>query len=152
METIHRDGFKVIGLKVTTTNENGKSAEDIGQLWQKFMSEGMSGKIPNLINSEILSIYCDYEGDYTKPYDTILGCKVSSLDVIPEGMVGQEFSGGDYAKFTAKGNLTKGVVYNAWIEIWNTDLNRTYLADYEIYGENAQNPEDAVVDIFVGIH
>ena len=62
--------FKVIGVSVRTTNENGQSANDIQALWDKFMSEGVANKIPNKIDGEILSIYTNYESDHTKPYDT----------------------------------------------------------------------------------
>jgi predicted transcriptional regulator YdeE len=31
-------------------------------------------------------------------------------------------------------------------------LPRNYSADFEIYGEKAQNPQDAKVDIFIGVH
>ncbi len=81
MQKVKIEPFKVIGIAVRTTNENGKSAQDIGQLWGKFMSEGISDKIPNKINDTIFSIYTNYESDHTKPYDTILGCKVSFLTI-----------------------------------------------------------------------
>jgi len=144
--------FKVIGIAVRTTNENGQSGADIGQLWGKFMSEGISGQIPNKIDENVFSIYTNYEGDHTKPYDTILGCKVSSLQNIPEGMVGQEFEGGTYGKFVSKGDLTKGVVFGTWSEIWEKNLNRVYTADFEVYGEKAQNPTDAEVDVLVALN
>ena len=143
--------FKIIGIKVRTTNENGQSAKDIGNLWTKFLTEKIADKIPNKIDYSILSIYTNYQGDFTQPYDTILGCKVDSLDEIPSGMIGQEFKGGDYLKFVSKGSLNKGVVYQTWEEIWKTDLNRDYTADFEVYGEKAQNPENAEVDIFVAV-
>lgn len=143
--------FKVIGIKVRTTNENGQSAKDIGELWSKFLSENIAEKIPNKIDNSVLSIYANYQGDHTKPYDTVLGCKVNELNEIPNGMVGQEFQGGEYVKFVSKGSLNKGVVYETWTEIWNSNLERIYTADFEIYGEKAQNPEDAEVEIFVAI-
>ena len=96
MQRVTIKPFQVIGITVNTTNENGQSAQDIGQLWETFMSEGIAEKIPNKIDQSILSIYTNYEGDHTQPYDTILGCKVSSLQEIPEGMVGQSFNGGTY--------------------------------------------------------
>ena len=108
--------------------------------------------IPNKTDASILSIYTNYEGDHTQPYDTILGCRVSTLDKIPQGMIGQKFKNGNYTKFIAKGDLNQGAVYHTWLEIWNTTIDRTYIADYEVYGEEAQNPSDAVVEIFVGIH
>jgi len=151
MQKVKIEPFKVIGICVNTTNENGKSAEDIGQLWGKFMSEGTADKIPNKIDASILSIYTNYQGDHTQPYDTILGCKVSSLDDIPEGMVGQSFEGGTYGKFISKGDLTKGVVFGTWSEINQQKLNRVFTADFELYGEKAQNPTDAEIEVFVGI-
>jgi len=151
METVKKEAFKVIGIKVRTTNENGQSANDIGKLWQKFISENIVAKIPNKIDASILSIYTNYEKDHTKPYDTILGCKVSTLDKIPEGMIGQEFEKGNYAQFISNGNLTQGVVYNTWLEIWNKDLDRKFTADFEVYGEKAQNLTNAEVEIFVAV-
>lgn len=151
METVQKEGFKIIGIKVRTTNENGQGATDIGNLWQRFMVENIVAKIPNKIDASIYSIYTNYESDYMKPYDTILGCKVSTLDEIPAGMVGQEIEGGNYAKFIAKGNLEEGVVYKTWTEIWSMDLDRKYAADFEVYGEKAQNPTYAKVEVYVRV-
>ena len=143
--------FKVIGISVRTTNENGQSAKDIGKLWNKFMAEGILDKIPNKIDNTIYSIYTEYESDHTKPYTTILGCKVENIDEIPNGMVALTIKGGNYAKFISKGDLTKGAVYKEWTKIWNTDLNRKYTTDFEVYGEKAQNPTNAEVEIFVAL-
>ena len=38
-----------------------------------------------------------------------------------------------------------------WIKIWNSDLNRIFTSDFEIYGEKAHNPENAEVDIFIAM-
>ena len=119
MQTQKIKPFQVIGISIRSTNENGQAATDIDWLWAKFMTESILQKIPNKISDDILSKYTNYESDHTKPYDTILGCKVSSLDMIPEGMVGQFFEGGTFAKFISKGDVTKGAVYNSWVEIWN---------------------------------
>lgn len=143
--------FKVIGISVRTTNENGQSAKDIGKLWNKFISERILDKIPNKIDNTIYSIYTEYESDHTKPYTTILGCKVENINTIPSGMTAKTFKGGNYTKFVSKGDLTKGAVYEEWTKIWNSDLDRLYSADFEVYGEKAQNPADAEVDIFVAI-
>ena len=151
MRKVKNDPFKVIGIAVRTTNENGQSAQDIGQLWGKFMSEGISEKIPNKVDGNLFSVYTNYEGDHSKPYDTILGCKVNTLDDIPEGMVGQSFEGGTYGIFVSKGDLTKGAVFGTWSEIHNQNLDRVFTADFELYGERAQNPVDAEVEVYVGI-
>jgi len=142
--------FQIIGIKVRTTNENGQAAQDIGQLWGKFMSEGIAAQIPNKISEDVFSLYTNYESDHTKPYDAILGCKVSSIKDVPEGMISQSFEGGTFQQYVSKGDLTQGV-YGTWLEIWGQPLDRNYTVDFEIYGAKAQNPNDAEVDIFVGL-
>ena len=151
MQTVKIEPFNVIGIKARTTNENGQSAKDIGELWAKFLTEKIAEKIPNRVENSIFSIYTNYQGDFTQPYETILGCKVSSLRKIPEGMVGQEFEGGNYLKFVSKGSLNEGIVYKTWEGIWKSGINRTYSADFEVYGEKSQNRENAEVDIFVAV-
>ncbi|QGK76286.1 GyrI-like domain-containing protein [Flavobacterium sp. SLB02] len=143
--------FSVIGISVRTTNENGKSGEDIPALWNKFMSEEIQRKIPNKVSEDIFCIYTDYEKDHTKPYTTILGCKVESLDVVPENMIGKTIESANYEELIAKGNLAEGLVYNKWLEIWNSDLDRSFTADFEVYGEKTQNPENAEVDIYIAL-
>ncbi len=143
--------FKVIGIAVRTTNENNQAAKDIPVLWEKFMSEDILNAIPNKIDTAVYSIYTDYEKDHTKPYTTMLGCKVENLDHIPEGMVGKSFEGGNYIRFTPKGNLAEGLVINEWNKIWNMDLGRVFTADFEIYGEKARNPSEAEVDILIAV-
>ena len=66
-------------------------------------------------------------------------------------MVGQEFEGGNYLKFVSKGSLNEGIVYKTWEGIWKSGINRTYSADFEVYGEKSQNRENAEVDIFVAV-
>ncbi len=151
MNKINIKEFTVIGISVRTTNENGQSAKDIGALWNKFMSEEILDKIPHKTDNTIYSIYTEYESDHTKPYTTILGCKVENADTIPNGMISKTIKAGKYAKFIAKGDLTKGAVYEAWSKIWNADLDRLYSTDFEVYGEKAQNPSDVEVEIFVAV-
>lgn len=143
--------FNVIGISIRTTNEDGQSGKDIPALWNKFMTEEIQGKIPNKVSGDIFCIYTDYEKDHTKPYTTILGCKVESLDNIPEDMMGKTIESADYEELIAKGNLSEGIVYNKWLEIWNSDLNRSFTADFEVYGSKTQNPENAEVDIYIAL-
>ncbi|WP_250253459.1 GyrI-like domain-containing protein [Chryseobacterium sp. Marseille-Q3244] len=151
MNNVKIEPFKVIGIAVRTTNENEQAAKDIPVLWEKLMQENILEKIPNKIDNTVYSIYTEYEKDHTKPYTTLLGCKVENLDHIPEGMIGKSFEGGNYVKFMAKGNLAEGLVINEWFKIWNMDLDRMFTADFEMYGEKAQNPADAEIDILIAV-
>ena len=151
MEQVTIEPFKLIGISLRTTNENGRAAEEIGALRQQFMAKGIIDRIPNKTGNTVYSLYTDYEGDHTKPYTVLLGCKVSTLDTIPDGMVGRSIEGGNYVKLTAQGDLTKGLIVNQWAMIWELDLQRRYTADFEVFGDKAQNPVDAEVDFLVAV-
>ena len=143
--------FAIIGLSIRTTNENQQAMQDIPALWAKFFAENTLAKIPNKVDDTLYCIYTDYEKDYTRPYTTLLGCKVESLDEIPDGLSGRLIKGGTYTTFTATGNINEGIVAQEWIKIWNSNLERAYTADIEVYGEKAQNPEKAEIDILIAI-
>ena len=152
MNTYTIEKFHIIGMAVRTTNENGQSAQDIPALWQSFFAENSMAKIPNKIDSSIYCMYTDYEKDHTRPYTTILGCRVENLSSIPENMVGKTIERATYTKYLAKGNLADNIVFNEWTKIWNTELLRTFTADFEIYGNKTQNPEQAEVEIFIAVN
>ncbi|WP_300662953.1 GyrI-like domain-containing protein [Fluviicola sp.] len=151
MEKVNLESFKVIGISVRTTNENNRAATEIADLWGRFMTEGVMEAIPNKMDNTVYSIYTEYESDHTKPYTTILGCKVENLDKIPAGMIGKSVAGGSYVKFSAKGDLVQGLIVNKWGEIWEMDLNRAFTADFEVFGEKAQNPADAEIDFLIAV-
>ncbi len=151
MKKVRLNPFMIMGIAVRTTNKNEQAAQDINQLWDRFISENIKSKIPNRINDNIYAVYTDYEGDHTKPYTMILGCEVDRFDQIPVGMIPRHFIGGNHVKFTAKGNLTEDAVYNEWQKIWNSDLNRSYTADIEIYGKKAVNPVNGEADILIAV-
>lgn len=152
MNRVKVEPFLIIGISVRTTNENNQAANDIAGLWTKFMGENVLEEIPNKIDNTVYSIYTDYESDHTKPYTTLLGCKVTSLHSIPDGMIGKSFDGGNYVKLSAKGDLMKGLIVNKWTEIWGADLDRAFTADFEVFGEKAQNPNDAEIDFLIAVN
>lgn len=143
-------GFKIIGISTETSNQNGEAPEAIGALWGQFISENMLERIPNQLDSDILCIYTDYESDYTGKYTCILGLKVSSLNHVPEGLVGREFQGGNFQSFLAKGSLPEAIV-DTWNSIWNQDetLDRSYTYDYEVYDYRSRLGEESEVDIYI---
>ncbi len=151
MSQINLSSMKVIGITVRTSNAAGASGTDIPTLWNRFISEGVLSKIPNRINDTIYCVYTDYEGNHTQPYTTLLGCQVTELDIIPEDMTGIEIPMGNYEQVTVTGNLMNGIVFEAWMDIWQRPLKRTYKADFEIYDEKAADLSNAEVKIFVGV-
>lgn len=152
MQQVKIEPFKIIGISIRTTNQNGKAVKDIGEMWGRFMSDNIVVKIPNKIGSTVFSLYTDYESDHKHPYTAVLGCKVEHLNDIPDGIIGVSIEGGTYIKSTARGDLTKGLIVNHWSKIFEMELNRTFIADFEVFGEKSQNPLDAEIDFYVTIN
>lgn len=148
-ETI--EPFAIIGIAVRACNMDGTAATAIPALWERFRTEDLAAKIPGIQSHDVYSVYTEYEGDYTHPYTTVIGYRVDHLEQVPEGLKGILIPGGTYVKKTVTGNLLEGVVFNAWLDIWNSDLPRAYTADYEVYGVDSANPENATVPIYLAI-
>jgi len=138
--------INIIGIETRASNSDMQS---ISNLWGRFYSEDIINKIPNKLGDEIISLYCDYEGDHTKPYTLVIGCKVISVENIPVGMVKKKIHAGKFAVFTAKGKIP-GCIIETWQKIWTSGIKRTYIGDYEDYGAGSSNPEKEV-NIYIAI-
>ena len=150
MDNIKETEFKLIGLKLNnkTTNESGQSSIDCGNLWQKFEKENFAERIPDKLSDEIYAVYFDYEGDHTKPFSYFIGCKVKIDTHTPQGMDNLIIPTGSFIKVIAKGKMPDCVA-NSWKVIWNSNIERAYKYDYEIYGERSKDWSNAEVEIFV---
>ncbi len=135
----------VVGLSIVTSNETFQT-EGV-PLWGRFFTDNIAEKIPGRVNSDLLAVYTNYQGDFTKPFTYILGCEVANLNQIPEGMVGLEIDEATYSLYTAKGEFP-GSMLETWRAIW-TSTNRAYTTDFEVYPSDfnpAANPE---IKIFI---
>jgi predicted transcriptional regulator YdeE len=142
--------FKIIGIDVRTTNQNGQSQKDIGDLWGKFMRENIIQQIPTKVNDDTYCVYTDYENDANGFYTTILGCAVSSLDHIPGGFASKIITASKYRVYKSTGKLPDCVV-ETWMDIWQLNIERKFSADFDVYGPKSQDPENAEVDTYVSI-
>ncbi len=152
METRKKDAIRIVGIETRTVNAPGKVDIDIPALWGRFMAENIGGQLPSKLSEEIYCVYCEYEGDHNKPYTTLIGYSVPSDTNLPEGMKSFEIKPSEYAIFKSEGDLTGGAVVGTWNEIWQTSLDRTYAADFEIYGKEAEDPKNGKIEIFIGIN
>ena len=150
-ETKTLSQFYVIGISIRTTNQNDQSQKDIGDLWGKYMSEGIASEIPNKESEDTYCVYTDYESDANGKYSTVLGCKVKSLDSIPTGMVGITVPQSSYRVYTSTGKLPDCVVAT-WMDIWKMDIKRKYAADFDVYGAKAQDPANAEVKTYLSVN
>lgn len=137
-----------IGLELRTSNEECSLAMPAHK--DKFFKENIPSKIPNKINGNILALYTDYEGDYTKPYSWILGCEVSSLEQVPEGLVGKVIPDSKYAVYTTQGEFPQGLIA-AWQDIWRSNLPRSYTSDFEVYRSDFDPQRNPEVKVYIAI-
>jgi predicted transcriptional regulator YdeE len=139
-----------LALKTKTSNLNEQAMIDCGNLWQQFIKENIASQIPGKLNEEVLAVYHNYEGDYTKPYSYFIGCKIKKGTPVPIELDSLNIPANTYQKITAKGQMPDCVA-NAWREIWDTDLPRAYDADFEVYNEKSADWENAEVDIYLSV-
>jgi predicted transcriptional regulator YdeE len=138
----------VMGIMIRTDNE--QCLKDMPQLWEKLFKEKILEKIPHKVNKTILAVYTDYEDDYTKPYSYIVGCEVSTLDNIPEGLVGIIVPPSLYAVYTTAGPYPQGLS-NTWQTIWKTPLKRAYTSDFEVYSHDFNPQTKPEVKIYIAL-
>ncbi len=150
-ETITLEEFHVIGIAVKTTNQNGQSQKDIGGLWENFFRDGIANKIPDKESNDIYCIYTDYESDFNGPYTTILGCKVSSLQNIPEGFAGKTIPKAKFQLYKSTGKLPETVMAT-WIHVWQSSIERSYIADFDVYSSKSKDPNNTDVETYVSIN
>ncbi len=149
-KVIYKPSSMIVGIKCRTSNAPEAGPYDIPKHWEKFYVDNIVDKIPNKTSNEIIALYCDYEGDYTQPYSLIIGCRVSSIDDIPQDMVAKIIPSGSYALFSAIGEHPKSLI-ETWGDIWQQlSLKRTYTGDYEVYGNKFSNsPQE--VEVYIAI-
>lgn len=148
---IHKEAFCVIGISVRTTNKEGKGMKDIGTLFGRFFSEQIAAAIPNKVSDNIYCVYTDYESNFMGEYTCILGCAVENADDIPEGMIAKRIEASDYHLYKGTGEIHEAVG-KIWGNIWQQpDDYRKYAADFDVYGEEAQDPSNAVVYTYLSV-
>jgi predicted transcriptional regulator YdeE len=141
---------KIVGLVLNTTNEPNRYMKEIPEFWERFMSENQIEQIENKVDAKIYAVYYDYQFGEHLVYKMMIGCEVSDFSKIKELEL-VEIESGSYEKFESKGNIQKGSVHDTWEQIWSSNIDRTFLTDFEVYDERSYHPEQAIVDVFIGI-
>jgi predicted transcriptional regulator YdeE len=149
--------FIVVGISGRTSNAKEMTGEGIiGTFWARLFQEKMLSQIRDKADGNVVAVYTDYASDHNGEYIYILGAKVKSPDNVPPGMVAKTIPAGKYAVFTTEQGPAYQVVPRAWQKINSVPKaavggDRVYRADYEIYDERARDPQNSVVDVYVGI-
>lgn len=148
--TVEIKELKLVGLDLghKTTNKNGQSSIDGGNLWQKFEHGKFADKIRNKTGDEVYAVYYGYEGDHTEPFRYFIGCRVADHPEVPEDMQSLIIPEGTFKKITARGKMPD-CMQNTWKDIWASNLERSYRFDFEVYDERSHDWSDAEIDIYL---
>lgn len=147
-EIVNLEEMILVGISKKTSNHDGQCITEIGEVWQKFLGEGVYRNINNCVSKESFGVYSNYEGPMNMSYTFMAGVKVSQSNN-PE-LTTVEIPAGKYAKFTIQGDVIKDVG-KAWQEIWPMNLDRTFLYDFEMYHNNSDDMTNQTIDILIGI-
>ncbi|MGC6176243.1 GyrI-like domain-containing protein [Lacrimispora sp. 38-1] len=120
------------GLIARTNNYSPDMGNVISGLWERFFGMGFYSTVVHKANGKTLGIYTDYEGTETGDYSVLAACEVKSQKGQPDGITMKTIPAGTYAKFTAEGDV-KDSVLNVWQQLWNMDLPRSFVCDFEEY-------------------
>ena len=116
---------KITDKKIRTNNNK---IDEIVSLWKE---------VPNLgLNGDIYAVYYNYESDFNWDFDFLIGSENNVLNDTAD------IKEGKYMIWTAD---SPDAVGSIWQKIWNTELDRTYESDFEVYSR------DGSVKIFIGI-
>ena len=151
---------KLVGITVRTSNAGERNPESakIGATMGKFFQGGMQARIFGRKNpGTVFAVYTNYESDEHGQYTYFLGEEVEEFENVHQGFDTLTIPAQTYVKFTSGPGTLPAVCIDMWKNIWKmsaVDLGgmRTYLADFEVYDERSQNPEHAVLDIYIGIN
>jgi len=147
--TVFLNEFRFIGIELSTNIE--RAEEEIAAHWEKFIALNLQDSIPNSVDSEILGLYTDYRGAIKENFSFIIGCRVENFDMVPEGMVAKTIPAATYAVFTAKGKFPDALLETWQFVLEDEELERNFLADFEVYGEKFNDPEHPEMELWIGI-
>lgn len=149
----------LVGITAQTSfsKEINPLASEIGKTVNKYITEQVAQKIPHRKNPGIIfCAYTDYTDEYKGDYTYFIGEEVTAVSELPEGMSQIEIPAGTYLKLTTDTGAIPLIIINAWQKIWqlfqgNSHGKRVYKVDFEVYDERAKNPQNAIVDLYVGV-
>lgn len=148
---VKRPEFTVVGVTRRTCNADGRSIQDIPAVWRDFLTANAASKIRHRAVPPVMyAVYSDYEKDWTREYNFLIGCGVTRAPDVPEGMAVRRIPAQTYAHFVARGEMPQSLL-DVWSSVWLSDLPRTYTFDFEVYDQRFTRPKDKEIDVYVAV-
>jgi predicted transcriptional regulator YdeE len=151
-ERVRRGEARVIGIQAQTSAalEADPATAAVPGLWRRFAREGLDGRIPNRAGTlTTCAVYSGYQGQDRDGYRCLVGVEVTSLDQVPEGMVGLVVPAGAYLVFAARGQMP-GALAATWDRVGaffeHAQVGRAWTADLEVH-----YPGGSAVDVCVAV-
>jgi predicted transcriptional regulator YdeE len=157
MNIEQHSGFYIAGLTTRTNNAHEMSGKGkIGNVSQEFLHPNLAAKIPNKIGVDLIAAYTDYETDHTGHYTYLLGLPILSAESLPASLTVKHVPAGRYAVFSSSRGPITQIVPEIWQRIRSMSPGelggtRAFKTDYEIYDQRAANPDNAQIDVYVGL-
>lgn len=149
---VERGPFHVVGVRERFAPGH---IEAIPLLWERFVP--FAPELPNKVPDVLYGVCVDgTDPAAEEPGFEYTACsEVTTLDDIPEGMVGFTVPGGTFAVFTHRGPVSQlaDSVRTVWRELLPAEgLKPTGAPDFELYDERFRGEEpDCEVDIYVPV-
>lgn len=159
-QTVQFPTVTLVGLTVRTNNKNemDPSAAKIEKLAGAYWRNQMANNIQHRVSPGVTyAAYTDFDGDENDDYTYFIGEVVGSLnDQDLTHFKTIAISAGHYQKFTTDPGAMPGVVISAWQNIWKMSESdfggkRRYITDFEVYDARAADPNNIIIDIYIGI-
>lgn len=135
------------GLSARTNNLSPDMGAVIGGLWSRFYGEGVYESLPRRADGKAMGIYTEYAGDEKADYTVIVACETEREPEVGDYTV-YRIPAGRYARFVVRGDMVQAVAA-AWQEIWQMDLPRSFVCDFEEYQDAGM--DQAEIHIYVGL-
>lgn len=142
-EIITLDEKIVVGVSATTSNDDPNMGNIITGLWEKLYQGGVNEAIKNKVNQYAIGLYSDYTAT---GYCVTAGNQVSKAE--NPALTVKTIPAGRYAKFSVHGHMERAVA-QAWSEIWQMDLPRSFTGDFEEY--LSDDFENCHIDLYISL-
>lgn len=135
--------FQVLGIEKKIHPK--LALKEIGDHWERFYQ-----KMEEIQGQGLFAVYSNYQGNYTKPYQYLIGKQVPESYQLTEaeikaGLTLWQVPELKYEVLNVKGNMPDAL-FHEWKKIWNDkEAERLYRVDYEVY------KSDSEVDIYLSI-
>lgn len=169
--TVRHDDLNLAGISIRTNNTLEAGAEGrIPVMWNQYFQVNWSEQAWVTSPHLLYGVYTHYESDASGEYTFLLGHEHSGdlqnvhaqggSDVPTEPIEPAELTqivipAGNYIVFQTRKGPVYTVIAEVWNEIWayfqTSETKRTYAADYELYDMRNFDPENAVVNVYIGV-